>query len=409
MPSNTWNLLDALLEKTGANGDNGVLDQQLRFRFTSLHHLNTVINFMSWDEILGHQPALERFKRSVERGRLASTYLFVGPDGVGKRTFALKLAEALLCEQNSSSELKPCGVCPGCQQVRAQTHPDLVLISKPKDKAFIPVETFIGDKEHRRQQGLCHDIGLKPFRGGRKIAIIDDADFLNQEGANSLLKTLEEPPPKSLLILLGTSQHRQLSTIVSRSQVVRFSALTNQQVLTILERENLLETEDIPAKTLADSSGGSVATAIRLSDSETMEFRRLLFSQLATRDPGRDDFPASVTSFVDAVGKDAAKKRMRLVMVGDFAISFYRRWYQQLAGAELDEQTGDPLISGFVEDGVGPWLDRDPGAGAMVAVQCIERTTEMQTQVIRNAGSANVVDAWLRDLGRINRETYCPA
>ena len=291
----------------------------------------------------------------------------------------------------------------------AQTHPDLVLISKPKDKAFIPVETFIGDKEHRRQQGLCHDIGLKPFRGGRKIAIIDDADFLNQEGANSLLKTLEEPPPKSLLILLGTSQHRQLSTIVSRSQVVRFSELSNEQVLTILERGDLLETDDVPAKTLADSSGGSVATAIRLSDPDTLEFRRALFSQLANRDPGRDDFASSITSFVDAIGKDAAKKRMRLVMVGDFAIAFYRSWYQQLAGAEADELTCDPSIAGFVQDGIGPWIDREPGAGAMVAVECIERTTEMQTQVVRNAGSANVVDAWLRDLGRINRETYCPA
>lgn len=364
---------------------------------------------MSWDEILGHESALERFKRSVDRGRLASTYLFAGPDGVGKRTFALKLAESLLCEQNSESQLEPCGACSGCLQVKAQTHPDLILISKPKDKAYIPVETFIGDKEHRRQQGLCHDIGLKPFRGGRKIAIIDDADFLNQEGANSLLKTLEEPPPKSLLILLGTSQHRQLSTIVSRSQVVRFSGLSNQQVLTILERGDLLETDDIPVKTLADSSEGSVATAISLSGSDTLEFRRLLFSQLANQDPGRDDFSSSLTSFVDAVGKDAAKKRMRLVMVGDFAIAFYRRCYQHLAGAELDEQTCDPSIVGFVEDGIAPWIDRAPEAGAMIAAQCIERTTEMQTQVVRNAGSANVVDAWLRDLGRINRETYCPA
>jgi len=360
---------------------------------------------MSWDQIVNHQQALQRFRRSVERDRLASTYLFVGPEGIGKRTFALKLAEALLCEQNEESKLEPCGSCPGCQQVRATTHPDLVLVSKPKDKAFIPVETFIGDKEHRRQEGLCHDIGLKPFRGGRKIAIIDDADFLNQEGANSLLKTLEEPPPKSLLILLGTSEQRQLSTIVSRSQVVRFDPLTNAQVLTILERTGLVESDDVSLETLAQSSEGSVALAVKLSDPETLEFRRALFAQLAGCDPGQDDFAKTVSGFVDGAGKDAAKKRMRLVMVGDFAIAFYRKWYLQLAGATQDAERDDPSIKNPVEDAIGRWAD-DVNAGAMVAAQCIERSIEMQNQVVRNAGAANVIDAWLRDLGRICRGKY---
>ena len=367
---------------------------------------------MPWDEILGHEVPLERFKRSLQRGRLASTYLFVGPEGIGKRTFALKLAQALLCGQNPESELEPCGSCPSCQQVRAKSHPDLILIAKPKDKAFIPVETFIGDKEHRRQQGLCHEIGLKPFGGGRKVAIIDDADFLNLEGANSLLKTLEEPPPKSLLILIGSSQQRQLSTIVSRSQVVRFSSLSNQQVLSILQRlstQGVLETDDVEVEKLADSSGGSVATAVRLSDPDTLEFRRSFFSQLANRDPAQDDFAASVISFVDAVGKDAAKKRLRLVMVGDFAIAFYRQWCQQLIGAQLDQDTGDPVIAGYVKDGIEPWVGAGSDQGSMIAAQCIERTTEMQAQVLRNAGSANVVDAWLRDLGRINRNAFSPA
>jgi len=240
-----------------------------------------------------------------------------------------------------------------------------------------------------------------------KVAIIDDADFLNLEWANSLLKTLEEPPPKSLLILIGTSQHRQLSTIVSRSQVVRFNSLSNQQVLSILQRPGVLEAEDVDVQKLADSSGGSVATAVRLSDTETLEFRWSLFSQLANRDPAQDDFASSVISFVDAVGKDAAKKRLRLVMVGDFAIAFYRQWYQQLVG-QLDQETADPAIAGYVEDGISPWVGADADVGSMIAAQCIERTTEMQTQVLRNAGSANVVDAWLRDLGRISRNTYSP-
>ncbi len=360
---------------------------------------------MAWHEILNHESAFERFRRSLDRNRLASTYLFVGPDGIGKRKFALKLAEALLCEQNPESALEPCGTCSGCLQARAQTHPDLILISKPSDKAIIPVETFIGDKEHRRQEGLCHDIGLKPFRGGRKIAIIDDADFLNQEGANSLLKTLEEPPPKSLLILIGTSEQRQLSTIVSRSQVVRFEPLTNSQVLTILEQNQLVENDEIPIAELANASGGSVSMALEMSDPETFEFKKLLLRQLATGDPAEQDFAKSVTTYVDGAGKDSAKKRARLVLVGDFAIGFYRQWFVQLANAELDADRTDPSVASVVESAIENWAD-NVNAGVDVAAQCIERTTDMQRQVFANAGAANVVDAWLRDLGRICRGEF---
>lgn len=360
---------------------------------------------MAWADILNHESAFERFRRSLERNRLASTYLFVGPEGIGKRMFAHKLAQALLCETNPEIELDPCDTCLSCQQVQAETHPDLILVSKPSDKAFIPVETFIGDKEHRRQEGLCHDIGLKPFRGGRKIAIINDADFLNQEGANSLLKTLEEPPPMSLLILIGTSEQRQLSTIVSRSQVIRFEPLTNSQVLTILEQKALVDPNDVSLSELADSSGGSIALALKLSEPEAIEFRRLLFVQLANQDPGQDDFSKIVAGFVDAAGKDGAAKRARLALVGDLAITFYRHWFLQLTGAELDSDRTDPGLHSAVEPAVSHWQGQI-NEGAEVAAKCIERCTEMQRQVRANAGAANVVDAWLRDLGRISRGEY---
>ena len=172
---------------------------------------------MSWQGIAGHDEIVARFRTMLARGRLASTFLFVGPAGVGKRTFATRLAAALLCQTQPPAALDPCGVCSSCLQVAAGTHPDLLRVSKPADKSFIPLELFIGPKEKRMQQGLCHDISLKPFMGGGRVAIIDDADYLNEEGANSLLKTLEEPPPQSVLILIGTSADRQLPTIRSRA------------------------------------------------------------------------------------------------------------------------------------------------------------------------------------------------
>src|SRR5262249_9124798 len=140
---------------------------------------------MSWQGIHGHDEIVDRFRGSLVRGRLATTFLFVGPPGVGKHAFALKLAQALLCPARSA-DLNPCDRCPSCVQVAAGTHPDLLHVAKPADKSEIPVALLIGPKERRMEEGLCHDISLKPFMGGLRIAIIDDADCLNEEGANAL-------------------------------------------------------------------------------------------------------------------------------------------------------------------------------------------------------------------------------
>ena len=171
---------------------------------------------------------------------MASSFLFAGPDGIGKRTFAVKLAQALLCENSPEEALDPCEHCPACIQVDAGTHPDFQLISKPEDKSFIPLELLIGDKEHRRREGLCRHIALKPYMG-RKIAVIDDADYLNAEGANALLKTLEEPPPRSVLILIGASPAKQLPTIRSRCQLVRFQPLDADAVAQLLSAQGIAE------------------------------------------------------------------------------------------------------------------------------------------------------------------------
>ena len=134
---------------------------------------------MSWQGILGHDEIAKLFRRSLQQHRLATTFLFVGPEGIGKRTFALKLAQTFLCSQSDEGHLEPCGTCPECQQVVSDSHPDLQLIGKPAERAYIPVETFIGDREHRMRSGLCHFISLTPSGGKRRVAIVDDADWLN--------------------------------------------------------------------------------------------------------------------------------------------------------------------------------------------------------------------------------------
>ena len=263
---------------------------------------------MTWHGIVGHDDVVERFRRALDRGRLASTFLFVGPGGIGKRKFALKLAQALLCERRPAELLDPCEHCPACAQVLAGTHPDLDVVSKPADKSFIPVARLIGDKEHRMHEGLCHKIGLKPFAGGRKVAIIDDADDLNLEGANALLKTLEEPPPRSVLILIGTSADRQLPTIRSRSQMIRFHPLDNETVARLL-LENKIATDPQEATRLAMHSGGSVARASELADPALWSFRGELLAALASLPADSVAAAKNVIEFVDSAGKDAGPRR----------------------------------------------------------------------------------------------------
>src|SRR5262245_11636097 len=214
---------------------------------------------MAWQNIRGHDAIVAKFRRALSKVRLASTFLFVGPAGIGKKAFAFKLAQGLLCERVPEAKLDPCGECPSCHQVLSLNHPDVDLVSKPADKAFIPLEQLIGDAEHRMREGLCYNIALKPYSGRRKVAIIDDADYLNKEGANCLLKTLEEPPPQSLLILIGTSEQRQLPTIRSRCQIVRFAPLSEADVAELLVERSFCDAAQ--ARTAATHSEGSLERA----------------------------------------------------------------------------------------------------------------------------------------------------
>jgi DNA polymerase-3 subunit delta' len=276
-----------------------------------------------WQGIVGQDEAVEHFRRTLEAGRLASTYLFVGPPGVGKKRFALELAHCLLCTQNPEARLEPCGNCESCRMFTAGNHPDLDVVGLPKDKSALPIELFIGDKEHRNQEGLCHRLGMRPFFGRRKVAIVDDADHFSIPSANCLLKTLEEPPASAILILIGTSPSRQLPTIRSRSQVVRFQPLSTESVANILVESGSLADRGL-AQRAAELSEGSVERAKQLAEPELWSFRDQLF--LALNDVRVDGvrLVRSIQSFVDEAGKEPAQKRDRLRAIIGFAVENYR-------------------------------------------------------------------------------------
>ncbi len=344
----------------------------------------------------GHDSVLSRFRRTLRAGRLASTFLFVGPPGIGKKSFALLLAQGLLCDRQPEEALDPCGQCSACAQVLAGTHPDVVVVAKPADKNFIPLELLIGDKEHRMREGLCHDISLKPFSGRRKIAVIDDADYLNQEGANALLKTLEEPPPHSLLILIGTSEQRQLPTIRSRCQVVRFSPLAEGDVAELLVSTGACSDESL-ARQAATLSGGSLAKALLWCDEDFLAFRASLLEHLAQRDYDLPPLAKTVTSFVEAAGKEAAQKRARMREVLTMALDFYEQLIATLSSAATANPKDAALQTAVAA--TARWWTGDAGTAAA----CVETCLDALGHVDANANLTALAEWWLDELSQTAR------
>ncbi|MFP6674302.1 MAG: DNA polymerase III subunit [Pirellulaceae bacterium] len=344
---------------------------------------------MSWDQIFGHDHLVDRFRTAVARERLGSAFLFVGPDGIGKRRFALELASALLCERNPESELNACGQCEACQMVAAGSHPDLFTVEKPDDKASIPVELIIGDRDHRNRKGLRHEISLSPFRGGRKIVVIDDADFLFEEAANSLLKTLEEPPPRSVLILLVANLAGQLPTIRSRCQVVHFQPLSNDQVEQILGSLTDFEPA-VSFQCLASLSAGSLDQAMHWADPTLLEFRTAFLAVLGERQWASTLLAKQVADFLDQAGKEAAARRDRFRTIVQCAEQFYRALMRRLIG---QPHKADEALCRAVDRAAEHWQ-----AGTEGVARCLDRCLDAEREVAANANQALLVECWLDDL-----------
>ena len=347
---------------------------------------------MSWQSIRGHDSLLARFRAALARGRLASTFLFVGPPGIGKRTFALKLAQGLLCERVPEERLQPCGECASCHQVAALSHPDVEVVAKPADKAFIPVEHLIGDAEHRMRAGLCYQISLKPFSGRRKVAIIDDADQLNKEGANCLLKTLEEPPPRSILILIGTSEQRQLPTIRSRCQIVRFQPLPAEDVAELLLERGLCS-DAAAARQAAECSSGSLERAAQWCEASLLDFRRELYAFLADSEPSQGAASKLLSQFVDDAGKESAAKRNRLRLVVSLAEEFYRA---ALLGSASSVSAKDAELARVVAASLR-WMPADAPAA------CLDVCHDAYAHLDANVNQATFIEWFLDEVAAAAR------
>ncbi|MDR2116348.1 MAG: hypothetical protein LBP87_08200 [Planctomycetaceae bacterium] len=262
-------------------------------------------------------------------------------------------------------------------------HPDLYYVSKPLDKSSLPLELLIGDKEHRGHSGLCYNISRTPFLGHHKVAIIDDADFLNAEGANALLKTLEEPPADSLLILIGTSTAKQLPTIRSRCQIIRFAPLPPQILGTLLMEQGIAVTLE-QSLTLARRSGGSFDQAKDFFDDDIEIIRNELNTALSQHRLNSVALAAKLNEFIEKVGKEAPLRRRRLRLTFNLAIDFFR---EKMKKAETPRQKEETAAT----------QERHENNAQHYAKR-LERTLDALEHIDRNANIPFIVDSWCADL-----------
>jgi DNA polymerase-3 subunit delta' len=214
---------------------------------------------MGFSQIVGHSKQLETLRLALARGRLHHAYLFVGTAGLGKKTIGLSLAKAIHCSVRSGDF---CGECADCARIQDGNHPDVRLI-----------EPLAGKKEISIQQirELEKELNLRSFSGNKKIVILDPATLMNLSAQNALLKTLEEPPNDSLLILIAASVGELLPTLRSRCLRVSFAPLARDQVAAFLVSEKKVPDEE--AKLLAAMSRGSLE-AVAAVDSQELLARR---------------------------------------------------------------------------------------------------------------------------------------
>jgi DNA polymerase III subunit delta' len=337
---------------------------------------------MSWSNIFGHENQKRWFANAVQCGRLASTFLLVGPDGCGKRTFALQLAKLLLCLKRPPKAFDSCDECESCVQVDAGTHPDLFLIAKPPDRAALPMELLVGSPENRLRDGVCYQLHIRPFHGIRRIAIIDDADTIHVEAANSILKTLEEPPPGSVIFLISSNEQRQLTTIRSRSQIVRFQGLTLDEIQTLLVREN----ESLDPALLHDAAlmaNGSLATAKLLLDDSMVSLRRSLLRELEQRPMPFYSLAKTLTSNLQSLGDETQAKRDRLRMIFGFAANHYRS--KLMSQLDARNQVENQVVN----------------RSASTLIAALNHCLAAQTDTDRNATPAGLLEAWAAELAAI--------
>lgn len=228
---------------------------------------------MPFAEIIGQERAVDALRAAVRRGGLHHAYLFAGPEGVGKGTVARLLAQAANCEREDGDA---CGTCGPCRKIARGVHPDVLVVERERDMARAgrweprggrtPSRDIVVDQV---RELVDRRLSLRRFEGRRRFVLVDPADAMNPQAQNAILKTLEEPPPDTTLVLVSSSADGLLPTVRSRCLRIPFAPLPDVLLLERLAAAGRLPEGARLATTLA---AGSLGRALSL-DEEAIQVR----------------------------------------------------------------------------------------------------------------------------------------
>ncbi len=362
--------------------------------------------------MLGQERAKLLLAAAFAPERLGHAYLFTGPDGVGKTLLAQEAAQALLCRGDGA---RPCGACQDCRLFEHDSHPDFLLLQPEGDSRVIKI---------KQVQDLIHTLSLMPVQGNRRVAILRDADALNEEAANALLKTLEEPPASALLILTSSRPRALLPTLRSRCQEIRFEPLSDGHIREILEGSSSsaaaaqmqsagrpgLGAEDVAAAVRL--AGGSADRALQLIESGCLEIRRKTLARILAL-PAEDAFELAddVLDWAKAASKQYEPQRERLRAFLYMLESTYR---DIMVRAVCDGKEGklelalsqvEGLAPSKIEGASGP----QPGAAQQLPPRRLLGIHEALCDARRQIDANATIDLVLQDLfERISRMQRAP-
>ena len=279
----------------------------------------------NWN-MLGHEWAVDMLHQQVAHGEARHAYLFCGPPGLGRRTLALRLAQALNCTKTIAPGI-PCGVCRDCKQIEEMRHPDMNVI-QAVDEDGVSKEN--GTLKVDQVRAVQHSLSLRPYQAKYRVALFLRFQEANDNAANALLKTLEEAPAHAILLLTADTPEQLLPTIISRCEVLRLRALPISAI-----ESDLLDrgVDEERARLLAHISGGRPGYARRLVDDMTLlEKREERLNDLQTLLPAPR---VEKFSYAEKLAKDKEVMRQTIVIW----LSYWRDVMLRVAGAE------SPLIN----------------------------------------------------------------
>jgi DNA polymerase-3 subunit delta' len=242
------------------------------------------------------EPLRAQVERAAARGRLPHALLIHAAPGLGGELLAAWIAAFVLCDSRAEA---PCGRCATCMLVAAGNHPDLLWIAREEDAKQLLIDQI---------RVLCDQLSLKSYRGGYKVAVVSSADLMTEQAANALLKTLEEPPPQSLVILCSARPSRLPATIVSRCQRLTIPTPPREAALAWLATQ-----EPGDWARILDFAAGAPLRALEMKAGAFEEIdadMRQVFARLARREL---DIPTTVERWTDRTGKALLETRLEWI------------------------------------------------------------------------------------------------